>query len=86
MCAHDSNSHRHNLLLEAIFSGLGGLTDAGWEVRVCAIDGFSAASEGSAIDDGQVGKPIRVKTAASAAPLVATVVGAGIVRIRSQPN
>jgi flagellar basal body P-ring formation protein FlgA len=49
-------------------------------------DGFSATSEGSAMDDGQVGKSIRVKTTASAAPLNATVVGAGIVRIRSQTN
>jgi flagellar basal body P-ring formation protein FlgA len=44
-------------------------------------DGFAATSSGTAIDDGPMGKAIRVKTSASGAAVTAIVTGAGAVRI-----
>ncbi len=44
-------------------------------------DGFAATSSGTAIEDGRMGKMIRVKTSTSGVAVTATVTGAGAVRI-----
>jgi flagellar basal body P-ring formation protein FlgA len=43
--------------------------------------GFSASAQGTAIDEGGAGKPVRVKIPTSALPVSAIVIGAGLVAI-----